>query len=275
MGSPAKRRKKNDYSASDKPVRGLDYFFAKQKDAAKRIPAFNRTTNNSKKSENADTGTFEKQDEATITDEELARRLHEEWNNESHNRDASNSDGPSESHKSPSANIVAKGATGSAVDNTKAPKSDPEHNSNSLPETVRPKQNTLALQSTAAEEDTISANIPFDESPLTFNPSKYVPSLQSHWASEGGNATYALLTRCFVLVNSTQSRIKIVDTLVNLLRTIIEGDPESLLPAVRPLRHSYNSPTHRAPRSGSLRTPSLLHTSTLNLGWVVRPFLRR
>jgi DNA ligase-1 len=31
-----------------------------------------------------------------------------------------------------------------------------------------------------------------------------------------------------VLVNSTQSRIKIVDILVNLLRTIIEADPESL-----------------------------------------------
>jgi DNA ligase-1 len=40
------------------------------------------------------------------------------------------------------------------------------------------------------------------------------------------------LTRCFILINSTTSRIKIVDTLVNLLRTIIEGDPSSLLPAV-------------------------------------------
>ena len=264
MGGPAKRRKKNNYNASDKPVRSLDYFFAKQKGITKGIPAFNGTTNNPQKSENADVGTFGKQDEATITDEELARRLHKEWNHESHNRDASNSDGPPESHKSPSADIIAKDAAGSTVDDTKAPKSDPEYNSNSLPETVRPKQNTLTLQSTAAEEDTISANIPFDESPLTFDPSKYVPTLQSHWASEGGNATYALLTRCFVLVNGTQSRIKIVDTLVNLLRTIIEGDPESLLPAVRPLRRSYNSLTHRTLRSGSLRTPSLLHTSTSN-----------
>ena len=47
-----------------------------------------------------------------------------------------------------------------------------------------------------------------------------------------GGATYALLTRCFVLVSGTTSRIKIVDTLVNCLRLLIEGDPDSLLPAV-------------------------------------------
>jgi DNA ligase-1 len=57
--------------------------------------------------------------------------------------------------------------------------------------------------------------------------------LKKQWAQqEGGHITYALLTQGFILINSTQSRIKIVDTLVNLLRTIIEGDPESLLPAV-------------------------------------------
>ena len=92
--------------------------------------------------------------------------------------------------------------------------------------------NTLSLQSAGSAEDNISSNIPFDESPLAFDPSKYVAELQGHWAAEGGDASYALLTRCFVLVNSTQSRIKIVDTLVNLLRVIIEGDPSSLLPTV-------------------------------------------
>jgi DNA ligase-1 len=35
-----------------------------------------------------------------------------------------------------------------------------------------------------------------------------------------------------VLVNSTTSRIRIVDTLVNTIRLLIEGDPPSLLPAV-------------------------------------------
>jgi DNA ligase-1 len=67
---------------------------------------------------------------------------------------------------------------------------------------------------------------------LTFDPAKYIPQLQESWASEGGAASYSLLTRCFVLVNSTQSRIKIVDTLVNCIRLLIEADPSSLLPAV-------------------------------------------
>jgi DNA ligase-1 len=97
--------------------------------------------------------------------------------------------------------------------------------------------NTLSLQSTASAEDIISSNVPFDENPLTFNPSKYVAELQGHWAAEGGDASYAILIRCFVLVNSTQSRIKIVDTLVNLLRVIIEADPKSLLPTVRTTLH--------------------------------------
>lgn len=67
---------------------------------------------------------------------------------------------------------------------------------------------------------------------MTFDPSRYLPDLKNCWAAHSGEASYSLLTRCFILVNSTQSRIKIVDTLVNFLRTIIEGDPESLLPAV-------------------------------------------
>ncbi|KAK5240405.1 hypothetical protein LTR16_010679, partial [Cryomyces antarcticus] len=40
----------------------------------------------------------------------------------------------------------------------------------------------------------------------------------------------------------TQSRIKIVDTLVNLLRVIIEGDPDSLLPAVWLATNSISPP---------------------------------
>ena len=87
---------------------------------------------------------------------------------------------------------------------------------------------TLRLQT--ASKDTVSMNIPFDENPLTFDPEKYTADLQEHWVE--GDAPYALLTRCFVLVNSTQSRIKIVDTLVNLLRVLIVGEPGSLLPAV-------------------------------------------
>lgn len=81
-------------------------------------------------------------------------------------------------------------------------------------------------------EDTVTTSIPLDESPLTFEPGKYVELLKQHWAKEGGDASYALLTTCFVLVSGTTSRIKIVDTLVNCIRILIEGDPDSLLPAV-------------------------------------------
>ena len=96
-----------------------------------------------------------------------------------------------------------------------------------------PVSSSLSLQSTASAEDGISSIIPFDESPLTFQAARYVSELRNHWSTDDGAASYSVLTRCFILVNSTQSRIKIVDTLVNFLRVIIEADPESLLPAVR------------------------------------------
>ena len=96
-----------------------------------------------------------------------------------------------------------------------------------------PVPSSLSLQTTASAEDEISSTIPFDDSPLTFQAARYVSELRKHWSTDDGAASYSVLTRCFILVNSTQSRIKIVDTLVNFLRVIIEADPESLLPAVR------------------------------------------
>ncbi|KAF2470423.1 ATP-dependent DNA ligase [Lindgomyces ingoldianus] len=227
MSSPAKRRKKNDYNDSEQPVRGLDYFFAKQKEAAKVV-----TAPKASKEPMKDAPGPRELDGSPLTDEELARKLQEEWNQEDRIRTAEHSNDLYEDPGKP----VTTGTleirpedTANRISNELDPQSAPNLASNLAP----PKQNnTLSLQSTTAEEDTISANVPFDQSSLKFDPSQHIPDLQKHWASEGGNATYALLTRCFVLVNGTQSRIKIVDTLVNLLRTIIEGDPESLLPAV-------------------------------------------
>ncbi|PHH86062.1 hypothetical protein CDD83_10801 [Cordyceps sp. RAO-2017] len=103
-------------------------------------------------------------------------------------------------------------------------------------------KSTLTLQSADMAEDVVTSSIPLDEPPLTFDPLKYVSQLKEHWASEGGNASYALLTRCFVLVSATTSRIKIVDTLVNCLRVLIEGDPSSLLPAVWLATNSISPP---------------------------------
>ena len=223
MSSPAKRRKKNDYNNSDKPVRGLDYFFAKQREAVKGAEPAKKAPGNG----NGVQEDVKKDDTTQLTDEELARKLQEEWNNEGRDTSVDSSDdlyaGP---EKTPKDDAVQE----NLVKNTDISHGDsaPRRTFGFTPS----KQNTLALQSTGADEDTVCASLPFDQSPLEFEPLRYISDLQKHWASDGGHATYALLTRAFVLVNSTQSRIKIVDTLVNLLRCIVEGDPESLLPAV-------------------------------------------
>lgn len=220
MSSPAKKRKRNDYKASDQPVRGLDYFFAKQKEKRQE-----QTANG----EASKLKVPEEEGHRELTDEELARKLQAEWDAEDQRPQAipdkslneTQANEESHVHRTEEANRSSKGEESNGGD--------------VVPQeaVVDKPKNTLALQSTAIGEDIITANIPFDESPLTFDPSRYIADLQKHWATDGGHASYALLTRCFLLVNSTQSRIKIIDTLVNLLRTLIEADPDSLLPAVR------------------------------------------
>ncbi|KXT00813.1 hypothetical protein AC578_2958 [Pseudocercospora eumusae] len=200
MSTPNKRRKKNDHQSPAQPVKSLDFFFGKQREREHAKP--NGTANGGNEAEEHVRVAEEhvkgaeehvKVAEERLTDEELARKLQAQWDEEERRG---------------------------------------QHNGDGDGDAASTKKNTLSLQSATAEEDTISHDIPFDESPLTFDPQKYIPDLKKQWTPEGGNSTYAMLTHCFVLVNSTQSRIKIVDTLVNLLRTLIEGDPDSLLPAV-------------------------------------------
>lgn len=210
MNSPAKRRKKNDYTTSN-PPRLISQFFAKQSQTQEVKEEANKIGD----------GVIE---DKTLTDEELARKLQEEYNREyetlqhGENPAISNQDRPSIPEQRPNAakieeDIIDKPEATTIVSRLEGAK-------------------TLALQSSSDDEDKITANIPLDESPLTFDPSKYIPELQKHWHTDGGRATYALLTRSFILINATTSRIKIIDTMVNLLRTIIESDPSSLLPAV-------------------------------------------
>lgn len=233
MESPAKRRKKNDSKASPLPNRGLDFFFGKQA-AKQKKPEINGTDPTGNKH-----ATIETSDAGEgLTDEELARKLQEEWAQQDGQEQAS---------------------TVNSVEGTKTLRADAVHDQqedfstfqSAVPEpstqekidgNANGKKNVLGLQSTGFAEDTITLNIPFDQSPLTFDPCQYMPELKKHWAADGGDASYALLTRCFVLVNSTQSRIKIVDTLVNCLRTLIEGDPDSLLPAVWLATNSISPP---------------------------------
>jgi DNA ligase-1 len=206
MGTPSKKRKLNsDSKRSPGASRGLDYFFGKQKQNAPKRPS----SDSEQKLEDGG-------DSSELTDEQLARKLQAQWDQEEstarplrEDHSVVDSDRPvsSTSLQVPALNTGVKehldGDIGASLSEIQ-----PDGKVNS--QTIPPKsKNTLSLQSTGSAEDAMSST------------------------AEGGDASYALLTRCFVLVSSTRSRIKIVDTLVNLLRVIIEGDPSSLLPTVR------------------------------------------
>ncbi|KAF2666576.1 ATP-dependent DNA ligase [Microthyrium microscopicum] len=220
MSSPAKRRKTN--KGSSQPVKSLDFFFAKQtaNASAQHVPKI-------------EAGKTEQisDEPVELTDEQLARKLQAEWDQESSGQQEQEPETlPSEAAASVKEELEPEATISEAADTF------------SLRPPPAKSHNFLALQSSATDEDAITSNLPFDESPLTFDPQKYIPDLQQHWAADKGQATYALLTRCFVLVNATTSRIKIVDTLVNMLRIIIEADPDSLLAAVWLATNSISPP---------------------------------
>jgi DNA ligase-1 len=216
MSSPVKKRKRNGNESSPQQMRSIESFFKGQ------------ATKHAKQAEPQPEPEPELEPtEQTLSDEALARKLQAEWNQE-------------------------EDGTPSFRDTNQAVVTDSEPKQVSTVPTIpvdaipaapsTPKKNTLSLQSSTGTEDTVSLAVPFDQSPQTFDATKYATELQSHWATEGGDASYALLTRAFVLANATTSRIKIVDTLVNFLRVLIEGDPSSLLPAVWLATNSITPP---------------------------------
>jgi DNA ligase-1 len=249
MSLPTKRRKKND----GQPARGLDYFFGKQAQASN--PPKDESQNTAIKAEPRQ----DDPDHHVLSDEALARKLQAEWDEQ--DREAA-APAPSSSKSTVTAAAPAPSpskstVTAAATEGDSSSSLLPEHakqETHIKEETPAPiaapinpfaafgKKNTLSLQSATADDDTITYDIPFDQSPLTFDPQTYIPDLKQQWATDNGHATYALLTHCFVMINSTQSRIKIVDTLVNTLRVIIEGDPQSLLPAVWLATNSISPP---------------------------------
>lgn len=225
MGSPAKKRKL-DGADPKPPARSLEYFFAKQKQPA---PATAKS-------------------EHVLSDEELARKLQAEWNREDAAQSSANETaGPVKpQHALAEDGLCENGGTANVNQDTLSDKedggtSDPVPTPAAAP-AAAPARNILSLQSVAAAEDLVPSSLPLDESPLTFQPSQYIDQLKGQWSAEGGDASYALLTRCFVLVSGTTSRIKIVDTLVNCIRILIEADPTSLLPAVWLATNSISPP---------------------------------
>ena len=246
MATPTKRRKTNKFKSSPQTVGNLDFFFQKQKSAV----SCDKTVAHVPDQEPAVGETVGQNDtigpehgNLTFNDEDLARKLQLEWDAE--DRDEK---GNSEIDIDMAVGAGSKDGESSKFRNDAIHNHRPQTPRTNLgveldqvavTEREDTKTDTLSLQSTTSISDTLSSTIPFDESPLVFDPSSYLSNLKAHWAKEGGHASYGLLTRCFILVNSTQSRIKIVDTLVNFLCTVIEGDPESLLPAVGIYKHPH------------------------------------
>lgn len=220
-------------------MRSLDYFFG-----AQQAKNSGKTRETERDVGDGTQETAQKGDSAhnqRLTDEQLARKLQQEWQEQDRSHDTiipqEKTTTKEYETSDPGTAIASKNALSGLgrIGHTQPSclNHQKDGTKDAAGEEIQPASgSTLTLQSTASAEDAISSTVPFNESPMTFAPSKWLPDLKKYWATHGGEASYGLLTRCFVLVNSTQSRIKIVDTLVNFLRTIIEGNPDSLLPAV-------------------------------------------
>lgn len=206
MPSPAKKRKRDNADNSPKPFRSIESFFRSPQKPATRADLRSSATAPS--------------DPPALTDEELARKIQAEWDNE---------DTPNRQDDmciEPESDPVVP------IQRSKPPDGLQQNQLSLPPASPKNSKVVLSLQTASTAEDTISMSIPLDQPPLTFDPSTYTRQLREYWEAEGGHASYSILVRAFSLVNSTQSRIKIVDILVNVLRILIEGDPDSLLPAV-------------------------------------------
>lgn len=229
---PSKRRKPNDFKSSPLTVKNLDFFFEKQRKPPSSTPCNDFPDQKASSVFHGPAQNCNSPCSQSTKDEDIARKLQLEWDEEE--RAKATNIYTDETRVIEDGNSDKFGGLYLGHEDATPHRSPFSNNKpSSFSKIVSIKPETLALQSSAAAEDGVFSAIPFDESLLTFNTAQYLPSLKDQWLKNGCHATYGLLTRCFVLVNNTQSRIKIVDTLVNFLRIIIEGDPESLLPAVR------------------------------------------
>ncbi|CBQ69100.1 related to DNA ligase I [Sporisorium reilianum SRZ2] len=148
------------------------------------------------------------------TDEDLARRLHNEWSGQqdedSKLASSSAEAGPSSTQRAP---------TAAATPTSPSKKPTP---------TYRPVD-------LAALDASIQA-IPLGDDVFVFDPWAVDTSSWPTISDKDGNLVpttpYALLTHAFVLITATRSRLAITTLLTNLLRTVRAHDPDSLLPTV-------------------------------------------
>lgn len=151
MDSPSKRRKKNDSKPAQVPHRNLDFFFRKKSSLSP----------DALDGDSLGQDVQVDQDQSTLTDEELARKLQAEWEREDRQNlnieagtdTASTADNiVGEPHK---ADEDAEDFVAEALQPSNDPK--PHQNGN--------KTSFLSLQSTTSDDDAITLTIPFDESP--------------------------------------------------------------------------------------------------------------
>ncbi|KAK6342687.1 hypothetical protein TWF718_008080 [Orbilia javanica] len=234
--SPAKRRKKNNKTGSPSKGPTLDFFFGRKQPVPSKLKLVSDAESNE-----------------GITDEELARKLHEQWAKEDallSSRPSKDTDAGVSSQRSVSTEQETKDrelakklqeeeeedSEGVGPGEEKGVAYDPPESSRRreqagppMPIAPPPPTDAKIQLENKPEWDKLIDELPFDTDPLSFNPEDYKSLVQG---LPDGRLTYGLLTRAFVLINSTRSRIKIVDTLTNFLRTAITCDPASLLPAV-------------------------------------------
>jgi DNA ligase-1 len=193
--SPAKKRK-----AETTPVkRGVDFFFKKR--VEKNAPHLDEENFDARRKQEEDDERFARslqdmEGQQEVNDEEIARRLANEYKDDGHE------------------------ATGEDV--------HPEPTGDKLPSPPITDRPRVALDTPAISLEDIYA-IPLDKDPLAFDPFTDAACF-STWSPQ--RTPYAFLTHAFILINSTRSRLKIVDYLVNALRVVIAHDSESLLPLV-------------------------------------------
>lgn len=222
MSTPTKKRKRADAGRAGQGTRKITSFFGGRESETPLMSQSQQSIDESI--------TTHHSVNHLETDEELARKLQAEWDQEAVETLPPPPSGNTTQEKAE--NPVLKKSTAEQV---------PAVFSDVSSTVKRPE--ALSLSTVSNVEDTISGFLPLDQSPLTFDPSLYLDQLQQCWNLQGsGRAFYSLLTRAFVIINSTQSRIRIVDTLVNMLRILIEGDPASLLPAVWLTTNSISPP---------------------------------
>ncbi|KAF3905539.1 hypothetical protein AA313_de0203688 [Arthrobotrys entomopaga] len=227
--SPAKRRKKNDKTSSPSKGPTLDFFFGRKQPAA---PSKLKLVSNKDSNEG-------------LTDEELARKLQAQWAKEDaalSGRNFGELEVGESSQKTVSEEQEARdlefarklqqeendGETVSKEEDLTPGTTEGSSSKTDIAPNAPQPEAKIKLED-KPDWDKLIDELPFDKDPLSFNPLDYKSLIEG---LPDKRLTYGLLTRAFVLINSTRSRIKIVDTLTNFLRTAIACDPSSLLPAV-------------------------------------------